>query len=238
MFWKLTEPATRRGSTCHSVMSVVHPVVCPSVAGPLPLEMWFLGSSGIFFFEQLSFLWKKKFYPKFFLQWAVGEARHDTMLPSILVCPSEATSVLYVTRICWSQLLKLFSCGLLSVTKCAIHCVICITVWCKNSARNQHSEGERKLTKRQASDKLLWFAEPNWFLLVLHQRWFGSVHLISCYFDQKCVMYGSVRMRNWQKYVVSVSPILWKWGRFRLLEHLWFMWFWGLKTLRVLILLF
>ena len=88
---------------------------CPSVPGtppPPPVETWFLGSSGNF--KQLLFsfffTWKKfstftflcisgcfmsswvlkKIHPQFispkiFLQWAVGEARCDTMLPSILV---------------------------------------------------------------------------------------------------------------------------------------------------------
>ena len=85
-FWSRLA-AARSDSACHSAMSVV----CLSMAGhhtPLP---WFLGSSGNF--EQLVFrifFFLKNFWPQYFFhqKWAVGEARHDTMLPSILVCVS------------------------------------------------------------------------------------------------------------------------------------------------------
>ncbi len=102
-------------SICHSVMSSVQLSVClSSMAGPSPPppKMWFLGSSANFkqfsfsdfFFHLQKFFhfhffmhfWmfhaflsaQKKFSPQIFFhseERAVGEARHDTMPPSILV---------------------------------------------------------------------------------------------------------------------------------------------------------
>ncbi len=70
-------------------MSVVCPVVCPwqdpnlifFTFTFLCISRYFMPSWVLKFFFTPIF-----FSPKFFLQWAVDEARRDTMLPSILVC--------------------------------------------------------------------------------------------------------------------------------------------------------
>ncbi len=70
----------------------LYDVICPSIPfffSPLKIICHFHFFMHFWMFHAILSAQKKFtpifFSPKFFLQWAVGEARHDTMLPSILV---------------------------------------------------------------------------------------------------------------------------------------------------------
>ena len=78
----------RSHSTCHSATSVVRPVV--RVHFHLFMRFWMFHA----------ILSAQKTSPKIFLHWAVGEARRDTMLPSILVSEYGSPEFLVNSKSC------------------------------------------------------------------------------------------------------------------------------------------